>query len=115
LAFEVELVESQVREGIMVFEFCEIFFAAEAPSEMVVVRDEDHVVGVYCAERSKAVANYCEKGDEDIVNYVYEVVFAVSNADPAWHSSQFWGGGGEEEGERMEYRSRKEPMLGQRW
>jgi hypothetical protein len=81
----------------MVFEFCEIFFAAEAPSEMVVVRDEDHVVGVYCAERSKAIANYGEEGNEDVVDYVYEVVFAVSNADPAWHSSQFWEGNEGEE------------------
>jgi hypothetical protein len=92
LAFEVKLVESQVREGIMIFEFCEIFFTAEAPSEMVVVRDEDHVVGVYCAERSKAIANYGEEGDEDVVDYVYKVVFAVSNADPAWYSSQCLGG-----------------------
>jgi hypothetical protein len=50
---------------------------------MVVVCDETHVVGIYRAERSKTVTYDREERDEDIVDYIDEVGFAVTDIDPA--------------------------------
>ena len=50
---------------------------------MVVVCDEAHVVGIYCAERSKTVTDDREECDEDIVDYIDKVGFAVTDIDPA--------------------------------
>lgn len=49
----------------------------------MVVRDEDHMVGVDCSEGGEAVAHYGEEGDEDVVDYIYDVVFSRADTDPA--------------------------------
>lgn len=46
--------------------------------------DETHVVSVDGAEGGEAVADYCEEGDEHVVDYVDDVVAAAADADPAW-------------------------------
>jgi hypothetical protein len=71
------------RQIVLVVQFRESFFFAETPTEVVVVRDEDHVVGVDCSEGGESVAHYGEEGDEDVVDYVYDVVFSGADTDPA--------------------------------
>jgi hypothetical protein len=47
------------------------------------VGDEAHVVCVNGAERGEAVSHDGEEGDEDVVDYVDDVVFAAADVDPA--------------------------------
>jgi hypothetical protein len=68
---------------VVVGEIWEGFLAAETPSETVVVGDEAHVVGVDCAEGGQAVTDYGEERDEDVVDYVNNVVAAAADGDPA--------------------------------
>ena len=46
--------------------------------------DEAHVVGVNDSEGSETVAHDCEEGDENVVDYVDNVVLFASHIDPAW-------------------------------
>ena len=46
------------------------------------MRDETHVVGVDCAEGGKAVSHDGKEGDEDIVDYVDDVVLSTAYTDP---------------------------------
>jgi hypothetical protein len=77
------IVYCEVREVVAVLELGERAFATQAPGEVVVVGDETHVVGVDYAEGGEAVADYGEEGDEHVVDYVYDVVFAAADVDPA--------------------------------
>jgi hypothetical protein len=47
------------------------------------MRDEAHVVCIDCAERGEAVSHDGEKSNENVVNYVYYVVFSATDVDPA--------------------------------
>ena len=49
--------------------------------------DEAHVVGVDGAEGGEAVSHDGEEGNEDVVDYVGDVVFTTADADPAWCES----------------------------
>ena len=45
--------------------------------------DIDHVVRVYDAEGYQTVANDGEEGNENIIDYVDDVVFATADVDPS--------------------------------
>lgn len=45
-----------------------------------------HVVGIHYSERDKTVSYDGEESDEDVVDYVDDVVFPASNVDPAYCS-----------------------------
>jgi hypothetical protein len=53
---------------------------------------ETHVVGVYCAEGGKPVADDGEERDEHVVDYVDYVVVSPADVDPAlWNVlACFW-------------------------
>jgi hypothetical protein len=53
---------------------------------VVVVGDETHVVGIDGAEGGEAVANNGEEGDEDVIDYVDDVVMAAADVDPAFYA-----------------------------
>ena len=67
----------------MVLELGKSFFSAETPGEMVVVCYEAHMVCVDGSERSESVTDDREESDEDIIDYIDEVGFAVTDIDPA--------------------------------
>lgn len=49
---------------------------------MVVVCDEDHMVGVDSSERGQAVANNGEEGNENTVDDVNDVELSAADIDP---------------------------------
>lgn len=82
-------------EVVVVFELGEGLFAAKAPCQVVVMGDEAHVVCVDGAEGDEAVSHDGEEGNEDIVNYVHDVVFSTTDVDPAcceggWYLLMCW-------------------------
>jgi hypothetical protein len=81
-----DLVWSGGREVVVILELRECAFFAESPGEVVVVSYEAHVVGVDCAKGGKAVADDGEERDEDVVNYVDDVVVPATDVDPAFLS-----------------------------
>lgn len=48
--------------------------------------DENHMVGVDCAERGQAIAHDREKSDKNIVNYVDQVTLSAIHVNPAYCS-----------------------------
>ena len=50
---------------------------------MVVVCYETHMVCVDGSERSEPVTDDREESDEDVIDYIDEVGFAVTDIDPA--------------------------------
>jgi hypothetical protein len=77
---KVSLLESG--EIVAILEFRESLFFPKAPGEVMVVRDEYHVVGVDCTEWSESITDYGEESDEDVVNNVYEIGLASTNVNP---------------------------------
>ena len=53
------------------------------PCEVVVVRNVDHVVGIYCPERRETVTQDGEQGDQNAVDDVNDVNLATADVDPA--------------------------------
>lgn len=49
---------------------------------MVIMCDEDHMIGVDGAERGKAIANDTKEGDEYAVDNVDNVDLATTDVDP---------------------------------
>ena len=59
------------------------FLLTTRPGEVMIVRDVDHVVCVNSAKRGKTVTDNGEKGDEDVIDYVDNVLLATFDVDPA--------------------------------
>lgn len=50
----------------------------------MVVGDEAHVVGIDYTKGGQAVSHDGEEGNEDVVDYVDNIVFAAADVDPAY-------------------------------
>ena len=77
------VIDCQTGEIVTVFQFREDAFPTKAPGEMMVVRYKTHVISVDGTERGESIAHYSEKGDQHVVNYIYYIVFAAADVDPA--------------------------------
>jgi hypothetical protein len=71
---------------VSVLQFGEGSLPTAAPCHAVVVHYETHVVGIHYSERDKTVSYNGEESDEDVVDYVDDVVLPASNVDPAYCS-----------------------------
>jgi hypothetical protein len=69
-------------EVIVIAEFGKHLVFSPFPGKMMVVCDEDHVIGVDCSEGREAVANHREQGDQDVIDDVDDVELSTSNVDP---------------------------------
>jgi hypothetical protein len=82
--FEIRLcIKIDTWERISILELWESALLAQPPGEVVVVRDEYHMVRIYSPKGSKAIANYSEQCHENVVNHVDDVVSAAAEVDPA--------------------------------
>lgn len=72
-----------LRQVIVISQFGEVLLFANIPRQTVVVRNEDHVVGIDTSEGGKTITHYGEEGDEHAINDVFYVVLSLAEGDPA--------------------------------
>lgn len=60
-----------------------MLFPPQAPAEVVVVRNKDHVVCIDRSEGGEPVTHDCEEGNEDVIDDIDNVLFSRADGDPA--------------------------------
>lgn len=71
---------------VVIFEFGQVISLSELPAQAMVPSNVAHVVGVYHAERCQSISHNSKKSHQNIINYVYDVVFLGSDAEPSYET-----------------------------
>jgi len=59
-------------------------FSAQPPRQMMIMRDEAHVIRVHGTERSQAITNHGEQSNQDVVYNIGVVALSTTDADPTY-------------------------------
>lgn len=76
----------QTGQVVSVLQFGEGSLTSETPCQTMVMHYKAHMVCIDESERDKTVSHDGEESDEDVIDYVNDVVFPASNVDPAYCS-----------------------------
>ena len=71
------------REIVVVVKLGQSPFSSQSPALVVIVGNENHVVGIHHAEGSETITHQGEKGNQHIVDDIGEIVFPVARINPA--------------------------------
>ena len=92
---------------IVIWKFGKVAFTTKSPGQMVIMRNEAHMISVYCSEGCKAITHDREQGNENVVDDVDEVALPTTNINPSCV-----GLGTPPKHDETTYRSRRGPRPG---